>query len=36
VRQDFDTFMNAIMMHDMLDAKRYNFYVYLHFLSKDL
>jgi len=31
VRQGFDTFMNAVMMHDMLDAKRWNFYVCFHF-----
>jgi len=29
MRQGFDTFMNAEMMHDMLDAKMCNFYVYI-------
>jgi len=33
MRQGFDTFMNAKMMHDMLDAKRCNFYGYMFFIE---
>jgi len=34
MRQGFDTFMNAKMMHDMLNAKRcYFFYVNIFFIG---
>jgi len=36
MRQGFDTFMNAKMMHGMLNAKRCYFLCVYIFLSKDL